>query len=284
MIKEYIDVLPNCRADAFGNRIVQVGKDVTTMFSCHTDTVHRTEGMQNAMYDKTLGHVFVQGDECLGADDGAGIIIMINMIKAGIRGLYIFHREEEVGGNGSEYIVDNTPEVLHGIKRCIAFDRRGTDSVITHQSGSRCCSDEFAEDLCQQLMKGDLMWFPDSTGSFTDSYNYMDIIPECTNLSCGYENEHSCNETLDVKFLEVLIKALFKVQWDELSTERDPSIVEFDSSSDYDYEVIPSLASLKTYDEFLDFVYNYPEEATDILMEYSDKLYGYAYEEKYYDY
>lgn len=284
MIKEYIDILPDVYSDGFGNRIVRVGENNTTMFSCHTDTVHRTEGMQNAMYDKTLGQVFIQGDECLGADDGAGIIIMINMIKKGINGLYIFHREEEIGGNGSSYIATETPELLDGIKRCIAFDRRGTDSVITHQAGTRCCSDEFTEDLCQQLMKGDLVWFPDNTGLFTDSYNYTEIIPECTNLSCGYENEHSSNETLDVKFLEVFIKTLFNVEWDTLSTERNPAIVEFDSYQ-HDYDTIPSLSSLLTREDFVDFVYDYPEEAADILMEYADELRYYTYpKEKYYDY
>lgn len=285
MIAEFIDTLPNCRADKFGNRIVQVGDNVTTMFSCHTDTVHYTDGLQNAMYDPTLGQVFVQGDECLGADDGAGIIIMINMIKANINGLYIFHREEELGGRGSSYIASETPELLNGIQRCIAFDRRGTDSVITHQAGERCCSDEFAEELCNELMQGDLVWFHDSTGSFTDTANYTHLIPECTNLSCGYDNEHSNNETLNVRFLEVLIKALLKVQWDKLPTERNHNVIELDTYPVRNYDIVPSLGSLFTRDEFLDFVYDYPEEAADLLMDYAYDIRDYRYpEEKYYDY
>ncbi len=271
MISEYIDVLPNVSIDGFGNRIVEIGKGNTTMFSCHTDTVHRDEGMQTVMYDTARGEVFVQGESCLGADDGAGIIIMINLINAGIRGLYVFHREEEIGGFGSSYIAEQTPELLRGIERCIAFDRRGTESVITHQASGRCCSDDFSEALCQELMQGVMVWFPDNTGSFTDSANYTEIIPECTNISCGYDYEHTAYEVLDVEFLSKLIKALFNIKWDDLPTERNPDEVDNDFLySDYYDDV--SINDLETRDDFLEFVYNNPEGAADILMEYKDEL------------
>ena len=72
---------------------------------------------------------------------------MLEMIKASVPGLYIFHRDEEVGGKGSKYISINTPEILKGIQFAIAFDRYGTTSVITEQMGGKCASREFADSI-----------------------------------------------------------------------------------------------------------------------------------------
>jgi hypothetical protein len=298
MIRKFIDVLPNAYSDAFGNRIVRVGSDNTTMFSCHTDTVHHTEGMQTPYYDQSRGEMFVNHKECLGADDGAGIVCMIAMIQAQVNGLYVFHREEEVGGNGSNYIVKNTPELVEGIDRCIAFDRRGTDNIITHQGMERCCSDEFAEEFAQELMKSNrnLCFFPDNTGSFTDSANYTEIIPECTNLSCGYESEHTSSETLDVLFLQRLIDSLIQVNFDNLCTTRDPSVIDYDWDYDYtsgytrrndylpanesfngavrenDNGTVSYNISLMSNADVVDFVYDYPEYAAEVIQEYRDHL------------
>jgi len=288
MIRRYIDVLPNVQTDSYGNRIVRVGSDNTTMFSCHTDTVHKTEGMQKVYHDKHKQELFVQHGECLGADDGAGIIIMIMLIRSGVNGLYIFHREEEIGGRGSDYIQKETPEILEGIDRCIAFDRRGTQSIITHQGFERCCSDDFTEDFAQELMKdSDLWFFPDDTGSFTDSANYTHIIPECTNLSCGYEAEHTSAEILDVGYLRNLITALLKVNFDNLVTSRDPMVVEEYDFNDYggfgkarnyeqydddiEYKYKPDIRGM-TYPELLDYVYDNPEDTAVLLQEYRDYL------------
>lgn len=282
MIKKYIDTLPNVRIDGFGNRIVRVGSDNTTMFSCHTDTVHHTEGMQKVYIDEQRGEMFVNHNECLGADDGAGIIIMISMINAGVNGLYVFHREEEIGGNGSNYIQQHTPELLDGIDRCIAFDRRGTQSIITHQFGERCCSEEFAEEFAQQLMKGDLWFFPDTTGSFTDSANYTHLISECTNLSCGYESEHTSNETLDIMYLQKLINQLVKVNFDDLISSRDPTEIDYDFG-DYNYHYgysnylpAPNYSAKEiawmSNKDIMDLVYDDPDTAVELIKEYRNML------------
>lgn len=275
MISELIDVLPDVVIDGFGNRIVRVGSDNTTMFSCHTDTVHDADGMQLVSYDEHKSEAFVTDSSCLGADDGAGIYIMIQMIRAKVNGLYVFHREEEIGGNGSYYIASSTPQLLDGIKRCLAFDRRGTYSVITHQGGLRCCSDAFGDELVNALMFTDMIWMTDDTGSFTDSANYVDIIPECTNVSCGYAKEHSKLETLNVKFVLDLVKLLLVTDFDGLVTQRDPTVITESDYWDQEYYIAhkaPDFESLNTAEEVEEFVYEYPEEAADLLMEYKREL------------
>jgi hypothetical protein len=80
----------------------------------------------------------------------------------------------------------------------------------------------FAEALCDELNARDMLMMPDDTGIYTDTAEFMELIPECTNLSAGYYNEHSAREFLDVEYLGMLLKAMITVQWDELPTERDP--------------------------------------------------------------
>src|SRR3546814_16306749 len=79
----------------------------------------------------------------LGADDGAGLWIMLGMIAAACPGLYLFHRGEEQGCLGSRWIERHTPELLANIDAAIAFDRAGLGDVITHQSYGRTCSAAF---------------------------------------------------------------------------------------------------------------------------------------------
>jgi hypothetical protein len=245
-ISTYIDRLYGIRKDGYGNRILKIGNS-DVAFSCHTDTVHHTDGFQEVHIDDNgiartqrrisgtteAGSVsaftkqplastqqvlpFIQrpGIEPLGADDTAGVWLMLNLAEAGVPGLYLFHRNEEHGGLGSEYI-KKSKSVLKGIKKMIAFDRRGFDSIITHQRGQRCCSDEFAKELSRQLG-----WYRiDTTGVFTDSANYMYVVPECTNVSVGYEHEHSVNETQDLVYAEQLYQKLRRVDWNSLPIVR----------------------------------------------------------------
>lgn len=219
-IKRFIDSVNGMQSDCFGNRYIVVGdSEPTTMFSSHTDTVHHKSGRQKILIDEFTGSVFSEGQNCLGADDTTGNFIMLTMMSNKIPGLYVFHRAEEIGGIGSDYFREHEIERWPTLKRCIAFDRKSTASVITDQMGD-CCSDVFANALADQLHTKGNKWFADETGVFTDSANYVDIIPECTNLSVGYYNEHTSQEYQDYEFLQVFIKKLLKVEWSELPTAR----------------------------------------------------------------
>lgn len=217
-----------------GNLIIKIGEGSKTLFSSHTDTVHRTGVEQNVIIDPTQDKLKFTTDsgQCLGGDDGTGVWLMLELIKAGVPGLYIFHRAEEVGGQGSSYIANTTPELIEGYERAIAFDRKDDWSIITHQSGVRTCSEEFAKDLARELSMGHRA---DSTGSFTDTANYDTIIPECTNLSVGYHNAHSARENQEIDYLLEFRDALIKVDWENLVTARDPTEVEYSNKGYYGY-------------------------------------------------
>lgn len=224
----FLSHLDGIVTDAYGNYILAIpqdtGKPSRVMWSCHTDTVHRTAGRQALSVDNGMVSIASSKDSsCLGADCGAGVWLMLEMIAWNVPGLYVFHRAEEIGGLGSSYIANKTPELLAELDFAIAFDRRGYGSVITHQAGGRCCSDTFAAQLALQLPFG---YEADPCGVFTDTANYTDLVPECTNLSVGYDHEHSTGETLDLDSIERLRDALIDFEEADLVAVRDPTIVD----------------------------------------------------------
>lgn len=214
------------KPDAFGNYILRVGES-RILWSSHTDTVHSMQGWARPNFDAKTGRVTAHAEtNCLGADCTAGVWLMLEMINAKVPGLYVFHRAEERGGVGSKYIAEHTPELLAEIDHAIAFDRYGTDSIITYQMASRSCSDAFCTDLAVRLNKHGFEFKSDDSGVYTDTAFYTDLVSECTNISVGYYNQHSKKETLDLNHLFKLRDALISVDFSDMIVNRDPSVVD----------------------------------------------------------
>lgn len=223
---------------AEGCMLVRTDVKSDTLFSCHVDTVHsNTESdgsFQNLMYDATFNQIFLAKESksgCLGADDGAGIYIMLRMIAAKVPGSYIFHTGEERGGIGSNAVRQKHKELLEDFNRAIAFDRKcavgDAPEVIVTQGGTSCASIDMGKALVEELNKFQGFaqpWVVSHGGTFTDTKNYCGIIPECLNVSCFYEQAHSPAESLDVASLELLVEACCKIKWDEFKTHRKPVV------------------------------------------------------------
>ena len=218
--------LPKLDKDPFGNYYKIIGDDKpTTMFTSHLDTAGRKESDVVLFTKKDQNNneiIYTDGNTILGADDKAGTSIMLYMMNEKVPGLYYFFIGEEVGGIGSGKVARDYKniEYLKEIKRCISFDRRGGRSVITKQLGRTCCSDRFALSLSQEYNNHGFNLAPDPTGIYTDSASFIDYIPECTNISVGYQNEHSGSETQNMDYLIKLAKVSAKVNWDSLPTNR----------------------------------------------------------------
>jgi hypothetical protein len=210
----------------YDSRIIPTTGDISrTLFVSHVDTVHRDAGRQKVSVGKD-NIVRVVDGECLGADDGAGALVLLALIEAKVPAYYIFTRCEERGGMGAKHLADKHAGLLSEFDRAIAFDRRGTSSVITHQGWGRCCSDTFADALSDLMSYDELMFAPDDSGVYTDTAEFVNIIPECTNISVGYMNEHTKDETLDLRHLQALIDCAVLLDWESLPVERDPLVVE----------------------------------------------------------
>lgn len=214
--------LPVTLIDAAGNLHVDTRTDPThrSMFTAHTDTVHNNGGVNKVHVDGKFWRA--SSGAALGADDGAGCAILSYMIECGVPGYFVFFRGEERGGVGSSWLAQNMPELFNDIDRAVAFDRAGYYDVITHQRGGRCCSDEFAQALSDALSTADIWMMPCDSGVYTDTAEFVRLIPECTNVSVGYKNQHGDREEQDVEFLWDLAKGAVGVGWDALPTRRNP--------------------------------------------------------------
>jgi hypothetical protein len=269
-IEQYIAPV-NVFDDDAGNLIKIIGDDPEVMWSCHTDTVHMTSGYQEVRVKGQYIGVNDKNSNCLGADDTAGVWLMLELIRAGKEGLYVFHRAEEIGGKGSSFIARNTPDLLKNIKCVIALDRKGTRDVITHQ-GTRCCSDTFAKSLADAL---DMKFELSDRGLFTDSANYTDIVGECTNLSVGYENAHSDKEILDMAFLQNMRNKLVTLDYSKLVYDRKAGDIDPDDlwHKPFNYNSIYGTSDSYTDEIYkpitlIDFAYEYPEVVAKVLKDY----------------
>lgn len=222
--EELLKFLPKLDKDTFGNYYKVIGDNPKTMFTSHLDTADR-EQKQTKLFSRMQDGdeiIYTDGSSILGADDKAGVTVMLYMMSNNIPGLYYFFIGEERGGIGSNMLstgFDRTEHVKN-INKCISFDRRKTISVITHQLGRQCCSNEFGTALCKEFNKSGLNLSLDTTGVYTDSASLMDDIAECTNISVGYENEHTGRELQNISYLERLCKASLKVNWEDLPVVR----------------------------------------------------------------
>lgn len=228
--------------DKEDNFIAQVGEKSETLFCCHMDTVGKDVVKTRPVLLPKSGFIYTYAQKsCLGGDDRCGILCLIALIRAGVPGTYIFHSGEESGCIGARYI-EKTLD-FSKFKRAVEFDRRGEQSVITQMCSRSTCSDKFAQAVAAQLGLG---YKPDSTGLFTDVHVYADKIPECTNISVGYQNEHGAREIINAGWLiNQLIPTLYEVKWEELPVERDHKRENFHSS-----HYVASRHSIRNFDDY----------------------------------
>jgi hypothetical protein len=245
LIKEMMSVgiFPkSLQKDKHGNYFISIGNS-RTIFASHLDTVSKKREKVTHFIEGDI--IKTDGTTTLGADDKAGVSVMLYMIANEIPGLYYFFIGEEVGCIGSGKAAASISDFKGKYDRIISFDRRGTESVITHQSWSRCCSDSFGDALASELNKSGLSYKKDDGGVYTDSAEFVDIIPECTNLSVGYYKEHTFDEHQNIQHLRELAEACLKVEWESLPTKRDPNKTEYKS-----YESKGSICNTGLYNDW----------------------------------
>lgn len=268
--------------DAHGNIVVDnLGSSSAqsrVMFTSHTDSIHRNATHTTQKFKRdgdivTIDLAKTPESTCLGADDATGNYIMLRLLQAGVKGVYVFFRDEEIGGLGSNYFATNPKAMplIEQLTHCISFDRMGYDSIITHQMYGRCASDMFAVELGKRIKEADptgtLDLFADPTGSFTDSANFADLISECSNISVGYFKQHTVKESQDIGFVEKLTTALEKVDWETLPAHRDPREIDYGSLYDDGYGYVDTPSDVEALETEIDNIYRYGSTyATDLTI------------------
>ncbi len=206
--------------DGCGNRYVRISNDPSVMFTSHVDTFRGTLTEVVKSFDGQ--YITTDGRTVLGADDKAGVSAMIMMITHGVSGLYYFFDGEECGLVGSKRIASrfHSQQQFHDIQYCISIDRRNTADIRTIMGGERTCSDAFAESLRSALNEHGMKYELQESGGRTDSASFVGLIRECSNVSVGYSDEHSADETQDILFLHDLTNALIRADYSRLQYAR----------------------------------------------------------------
>lgn len=212
--------------DTHGNIQVRVGPANGIVFTAHLDTVHREDGEQVLFIISETGEIVADGADgkasVLGADDASGVYLLLEMIAAERPGTYLFFVGEEQGGIGSRaYVRDHSKFSANMV---VSFDRRGTKDIITHQGGYRTASDKFATALgaAMNSLDAGFEYAPCAGGLYTDSREFAELVPECTNIAVGYYNEHTVRESQDLDHLLRLRDVVVALDWAALPIDRVP--------------------------------------------------------------
>lgn len=162
------------------------------------------------------------GSEGLGADDRAGILGILKLLKKGYRPSVLFTTMEEIGGLGALTLVKDYPKAPPSpIKYIIELDRKGFNECVFY----KCNNPAFFK-------------YINSFGFQTNKGIFSDISFICpnwniagVNLSVGYYNEHTEYEYF---VLEDLYNTLEKVELLLLESSTVPSYC-FDITNSKDF-------------------------------------------------
>jgi hypothetical protein len=216
------------KPDASGNYILTVGtKAPHTAFVAHSDTVETQSGRVVFTVDTKTGIIGLspkdKDSRCLGADDGAGIFLLLEMIRNQVPGLYLICAKEEVGCVGARDLAARSSVIFKGITAAIEFDRHDLNGneVITHMCVGQTAGNLWSETLADALGMG---FKPSDDGLITDTAEFVGLVANCTNITVGYRGHHTRRETLDLFALRALRDRLVALDWDALSAFAVPFV------------------------------------------------------------
>lgn len=242
------------KKDNIGNYYYEIGNS-ETLFTSHLDTFSKKYEKVNHVIDEDDPYIIsTDGKTILGGDNKLGCTILFGMIENSIPGTYYFFLGEEPilsGGLwGSRNALESNFEYFKKFKRCIAFDRKQYGSIVVRQMGRMCCSKEFASEIASQLKSGGINWDESvGFGYYTDTAVFMDVIPECTNISAGGFNEHYKSEWVDLNYTYNVYKSALKIKWEELPTNRKLEVRFYDEEKETISKDFKKFQQIKIYKE-----------------------------------
>ena len=160
----------------------------------HMDTVF-TVTPTTFYYDQDKATLW--SPQGLGADDRAGIYIIITLLEKGYRPSIILTDLEEKGGLGAKALTQQYPYCpFSDCRAIIQLDRHGSNDSVYYD----CDNKNFEEMI-------NLYGFKTNWGTFTDiSFLAPSWKIAAVNLSVGYYNEHQVIETLNMRELKSTVK------------------------------------------------------------------------------
>lgn len=182
------------KLDSENNLFITKNTNNQKYVSCiiaHMDSIitHKGERLISIRNNEIRGFQKSDHTQCsLGADDGIGMCIALQLLNELEDVKVIFTTQEEIGGVGA-YTACYNKDFFKNINFFIQADRRGNSDLITHTNGIKSGSDNFISDISDLSEK---YGYKENTGTFTDVGIFAEEFKlSGVNISCGYRNEHT---------------------------------------------------------------------------------------------
>lgn len=136
----------------------------------------------------------VSGKFGLGADDRAGVGMILSVIESGLKPWVILCDDEEIGCVGAAQLAKDVPKGFDNISAMIELDRRGSNDVVYYDMDLDTPDAAALRYFLEYEAKYTKAW-----GTFSDISVLADEWQiAAANLSVGYYNEHTHKEFLVV--------------------------------------------------------------------------------------
>ncbi len=158
---------------------------IPILLVAHLDTVHP---QPKEIYVKD-GFVVCDEASGLGADDRAGVLCILNMIKKGYRPSVLFTDGEESGCIGAQEFADfaKAPDV----NLMVEVDRAGSNHFAFY-------TNKLTDELTEYMQE--CTGLTGSPGSITDiAVLTSEYDIDSVNIACGYYNNHTLKERLNIQ-------------------------------------------------------------------------------------
>lgn len=199
--------------------IVAVG-DISIALVAHLDTVFTSQpSKEDVFYDKEKNIIWARYG--LGADDRLGVLGIIKIINDyKLRPSIIFTLGEEEGGIGATNLALSGTCPIPNLHYMIELDRQGRNDCVFYD----CDVEDFIKYV-------EDFGFVTKKGTFSDITFLMEYWGVCgTNLSIGYQDEHTYWETANITYFFETIEKVVKM----LTAEDIPCFIFKTYSSNFD--------------------------------------------------
>lgn len=214
---------------------------VPVLLVAHGDTVHaEPPAGDDIFYDERRGVLW--SPEGLGADDRAGVLGILEILRRGLRPHVLITLGEESGCRGASAFVRDVKDT--GVVYVVELDRKNSGEAVFYD----CANEKFKEYV---LGYG----FTEAVGTYTD---ISVLCPAWSvagvNLSCGYYYAHTHSEHLVLSSLWETVEKL-----ERMLRELPPRMKRFKYvASKEKVKWISKRMLYGLYDEYDDYPYYYP--------------------------
>ena len=191
---------------------ILVPGEAPVMLVAHLDTVHKMPVMQIRRTQK--GNVLTS-PQGIGGDDRCGVYALVAAHgRSPVKPWLLFTCDEEKGGIGAkefcgEHGKGNLPGKLDHLKAIIEVDRKGKNDAVYYNCGNK----EFEAYIAG---KG----FKTGFGSFSDiSYVAPELGVAAVNLSSGYYDPHTKNESINLRHLNATVDKVVEIVGDSVKAD-----------------------------------------------------------------